>query len=74
VLVDGDQVSLHWSGMAGRTYRVLHSPAPAGQPWQQVAVLACDADGAPMSYNGNSGGAAEAFYRLGVSVTETANP
>ena len=74
VLVNGTQVSLHWTGRAGRVYRVLRSTSPAGQPWQETAVLSCETDAAPMSYSGNSDGAAAAFYRLGVSVTESANP
>lgn len=68
--VAGGQVSLRWTGRAGRIYRVLRSPSPAGQPWQEITSLPCMTDGLPMTYSENIGAAGSDFYRLGVSLTE----
>jgi len=64
-----NQVSLQWTGKAGRTYRVLRSTTLTAGSWEEVSTAVCTTDGLPMSYSGSPSGGGRTFYRLSVHLS-----
>jgi len=69
VLAQTGQVSLQWTGKAGRIYQVLRSTDLAS-PWQAISTQPCGEDDLPMSCVDAPVPGGSAFYRIAVSLDE----
>jgi hypothetical protein len=65
----GSQLTLHWTGRAGRQYRVWRASRTDDDSWQEAAVLPCTEAESPMSHMESLPAGQARFFRLEVELT-----